>query len=68
MKEEQRQTRYIPVGKWDQHHPWPSAGGLRHLIFNKEEKGFCDCVVKVGKTVLIDESAFLEWMKKQKKR
>jgi len=58
-------TRYIPVPQWDKNHGWPTAGGLRHLIFNKDKNGFAKVVKKVGKRVLIDEAAFFEWVANQ---
>ena len=58
-------TRYIPVPNWEKHHEWPRIGGLRNLIFNKDKNGFDKVVKKVGKRVLIDESAFFDWVAKQ---
>lgn len=55
-------TRYIPVPDWNKYHPWPPLGGLRNLIFNKDKNGFDKVVKKVGKRVLIDEQAFMEWV------
>jgi len=60
-------TRYIPVTQWEQNHGWPTAGGLRNLIFNKDKNGFAKVVKKVGKRVLIDEAAFFEWVANQGK-
>ena len=59
--------RYIPVPQWDKTHDWPSIGGLRNLIFNKDKNGFARVVKKVGKRVLIDEAAFFEWVANQGK-
>lgn len=55
-------TRYIPVPDWNKYHPWPPLGGLRNLIHKKDENGFDKVVKKVGKRVLIDEQAFMEWV------
>lgn len=62
-----KQTRYIPVSKWKNDHLWPSEGGLRHLIFHSKTNGFDKVVVRVGRNVLIDESAFFEWVDGHKK-
>lgn len=59
-------TRYIPISKWSIYHPWPTANGLRKLIFDRKSNGFEKVIVKVGKRILIDERAFFEWMKDQK--
>ncbi len=55
-------NRYIPVPEWNDHHPWPSQGGLRWLIFNKHKNGFDTVVRKVGRRVLISEEAFFDWI------
>ncbi len=55
-------TRLIPVPKWNHHHDWPPPGGLRHLIFHADSNGFSRVVRRIGRTVLIDESAFFEWV------
>ena len=31
--EQKKERRLIPVTKWNDYHPWPPIGGLRHLIF-----------------------------------
>ncbi|KTD41852.1 hypothetical protein [Legionella parisiensis] len=59
--------RYIPVPQWDKCYDWPTTAGLRNLIFNKDKNGFAKVVKKVGKRVLIDESAFFEWIANQGK-
>ena len=60
-------TRLIPVPEWPNHHAWPSAGGLRHLIFNSQENGFEMVVRRLGRRVLIDEAAFFVWAEKAAK-
>ena len=64
MKEEQS-IRLIPVTSWNKHHEYPPIGGLRHLIFHEHENGFHKCVRRVGRRVLIDESAFFDWVDEQ---
>jgi hypothetical protein len=59
--------RLIPVSKWPNYHPWPSVGGLRHLIFHEKQNGFEKVVKRVGKNVLIHEEAFFLWVEKQQK-
>lgn len=54
-----------PINKWP--HPWPPAGGLRHLVFHSKTNGFDKVVKRVGKKVLIDEKAFFEWVQEQNK-
>ena len=62
---QQYATRLIPVLEWNSHHPWPPVGGLRHLIFNAHENGFDQVVRRVGRRVLIDETAFFAWVEQQ---
>ena len=69
QKEEKKaepKTRLIPVTKWNEYHPWPPIGGLRHLIFNEKTNGFCQCVKRIGRRVLIDENKFFQWAENQK--
>ena len=58
-------TRIIPVPDWNKHHDWPPVGGLRHLIFNAKDNGFDSVIRRVGRRVLLDETAFFEWVKNQ---
>jgi hypothetical protein len=59
--QKQLNTRLIPVTAWNEFHPWPPVGGLRHLIFYASQNGFDSVVKKVGGRVLIDEAAFFAW-------
>ena len=45
---EPRQTRLIPVSKWNEFHEWPPVGGMRHLIFFRNENGFAKVFEMVG--------------------
>lgn len=58
-------TRLIPLTSWSDHHEWPPLGGLRHIRFNDRRLGAAHCFLKVGRRVLVDESAFLAWCKSQ---
>lgn len=59
------ETRYIPLTKWEKHHPWPTVGQLRWFVFNAQTNGFEVCIRKVSGRILIDESAFFEWVDQQ---
>ncbi len=50
--------RLIPVPQWNNFHPWPPVGGLRHLIFNEKTNGFKSAFKRVGGRVLVDEAEF----------
>ena len=59
---ERESSRLIPVTQWNEHHPWPPVGGLRHLIFNAEKNGFAAVIRRCGRRVLVDEAAFFDWI------
>lgn len=65
MNEKTAPTRFIPIAQWNDFHPWPPVGGLRHLVFHAKTNGFERCVRRVGRRVLIDERAFLDWVDAQ---
>lgn len=58
-------TSLVPVTDWPQRHPWPPIGGLRHLIFHAKTNGFERVIRRIGRRVLIDETAFFEWVDAQ---
>lgn len=55
----------IPVTNWNDRHPWPPVGGLRHLIFFADTNGFNKVIRRIGRRILIDEAAFFEWANSQ---
>ncbi len=57
--------KLIPVTQWNEHHPWPPQGGLRHLIFNCEKNGFKKVIRRANRRILLDEAAFFAWMDEQ---
>ncbi|WNV03731.1 hypothetical protein RP726_14970 [Candidatus Methylospira mobilis] len=58
-------ARLIPVPDWNNDHPWPPIGGLRHLIFNEKTNGFASAFKRVGRRVLIDEAEFFACVDRQ---
>lgn len=56
----------IPATSWNDYHPWPPIGGLRHLIFFAETNGFNKVIRRIGRRVLINEEAFFEWANDQR--
>lgn len=59
------EARFIPVTKWPDYYPWPSIAGMRDLIFHANHNGFGSVIKRVGRRVLIDEAAFIAWVRKQ---
>jgi len=64
--DEPRQTRFIPVSKWNEFHEWPPVGGMRHLIFFRNENGFAKVLKRPNRTWLIDEKSFFKWVSEKK--
>ena len=65
MATSQNTTRYIPVAKFDEYHPWPTPGAIRNRIIAAKrgtDPDFLKCIKKVGGRVLVDEQAFLAWL------
>lgn len=58
-------TRLIPLTKWADHHPWPSAAGLRHLVFHEQTNGFSKVIRRIGRRILIHEGAFFKWVEEK---
>jgi len=57
---------YLTVKQCVEKYPFIPMGGIRHMIFKNVD--FRDRVVKkVGKKILLDEQAFLEFIKESKK-
>jgi len=58
-------SKLIPVPQWEDHHPWPPIGGMRHLIFNEQTNGFKSAFKRVGGRVLVDEAEFFACVERQ---
>ncbi len=58
-------TRLIPVSDWNNYHPWPPLGGLRHMVFHGSKTGFSKVVKRIGRRVLIDERKFFEFIEEK---
>jgi hypothetical protein len=58
--------RLIPVPKFNDYHPDPTPAAIRYLVFTNKD-GFCRCVVRRGRRVLIDEEQYFAWLDDQNK-
>lgn len=58
-------NRLIPVPNWNKYHEWPTQAGLRYWIFHAKANGFDSVIRRIGRRILIDESAFFQWIQKQ---
>ena len=62
MKHTSNTTKFIPLTKWPEYHPWPTVQGLRYYVFNGDLNGFDQVIHRVGRRILIDEAAFFDWI------
>lgn len=56
------QTNYYTVKQFAKEKGFLSENGLRYLIFNAETNGFSKVIKRIGKKILISESAFNAWL------
>ncbi|OGU11543.1 MAG: hypothetical protein A2075_23325 [Geobacteraceae bacterium GWC2_58_44] len=55
---------YLTVKQVPGRYPAFTENAIRWLIFNRDRNEFSAVIRKVGKKVLIDEAAFVEWIEK----
>lgn len=58
-------TRYLTVAQFCEAHPWPTKGAIKHFIFENRDGFDAKCVKRVGRRVLLDETAVFEWIAAQ---
>lgn len=68
LPEHHSRPTLLTVKQFSQRHPAFTEGGLRWLLFNREQNGFERAVVKVGRRVLIDVDEFFGWLHTQNGR
>ena len=57
-----QETRFLTIPQFCDEHAWPSAQAVRHMIFQNKD-GFVDrCVKRIGRRILLDERAVLDWI------
>ncbi len=57
-----KESRLIPLAKWNDYHDYPKVGSLRQFHFHNTDD-FNKCVVQNGKRVLLDENEVLNWLR-----
>jgi len=55
---------YLTVKQTAERYPAFTEGAIRFLIFNRERNGFAPVVRKLGKKIILDEAAFVEWIER----
>lgn len=60
-------TQFVPIRDFLNGRSWPTASSIRYYIFFNKY-GFTDkCVRRIGRKVLINLSAFDQWLQEQAK-
>ena len=54
--------RYLTVSQFCKTHEWAKPGGIRALLFNRQSNGFAKCIRRLGRKILLDEAAVLEYI------
>lgn len=57
----------LTVKQYVAKHPAFTEGGIRKLIFDAASNGFDQCLVRIGRKVLIDEGKVFCWIANQNK-
>ncbi|ADO00837.1 MAG: hypothetical protein ACD_55C00094G0007 [uncultured bacterium] len=60
----ERSKSFLTVKQLAEKYPAFTEGALRSLIFHRESNGFAPAVLKLGKKVVLSETAFIEWVEK----
>lgn len=55
---------FLTVKQTAERYPAFTEGAIRSLIFYRERNGFASVVRKLGKKIILDEAAFLEWIER----
>ena len=66
MSEHRFSKLYLTPNQLSEKYPAFRPGGIRHILFHREQNGFKDCVLQVGRKLLIDEEAFLAWLERHR--
>jgi hypothetical protein len=67
MTENIKHTQLLTVNQFVEKHQFATFGGLRHLIFYADTNGFSKVIKRIGRRILLDESAFFEWIEENNK-
>lgn len=68
VTEQNKQPSLLTVKLLVNKYPWLTEGGIRHFLFHMNENGLYKAVRKMGRRILIDETAFFAWIEGQGKR
>lgn len=65
MIETKPKYELLTIRQFVEKHRAFTEGGLRYLIFNRKTNGFDNCVKRMGRKILLDEGAVLQWLDTQ---
>jgi hypothetical protein len=57
------QSQFFTVEQFSKKYPAFTPASVRWLLFNRENNGLSAAVVQLGRRVLIDEAAFVSWLR-----
>ena len=57
--------RLLTVAQFCEAHPWAHPGGVRAWLFNRRTNGFDSCIRRIGRKILLDETAVFAWVDAQ---
>jgi hypothetical protein len=63
--QEEIKTRYIPITRWAEYHPYPTVSGMRYIRFHQKVLGFASAFIKFQKRVIVDEKEFFRILRSQ---
>ncbi len=58
----------LTVNQFCQQHPAFTQGGLRWLLFHRQQNGLEQAVIQVGRRILINVDGFFRWLDQQNGR
>lgn len=58
-------NRFLTVKQFPIYYEAFSESALRWLIFNEKTNGFCRCIRRIGRKILIDVVEFDRWISEQ---
>lgn len=65
VKETSTERSLLTVRQLSQKHQAFPEGGIRYNVFHAHTNGFNKCIRRIGRKVLIDETAFFLWVDEQ---
>jgi hypothetical protein len=58
--------QFLTAAQLSKKYPAFSLASIRWVLFNRETNGFNSAVVQLGRKLLIDEQAFVAWLRSHK--